>query len=318
MKKLLIISFLLLFVMNANSQTKKKYMPFKHNSLWGVVDSTQNTIIKPKYKRIRILGDLDYVALDNELIFDLEKGTQQKSPGSYITEIMVNNQRFYHFNNNKKSVLIDLKNNEKISLSLHYINFENITLLDPKSKIENKYIVGKLDYDSYILLQNTKNLPAAIAGKFAEPDLIFDRSSNKNLYFTTTKNSKIYVYDSNLKIVNTSLDEDKLQENLPKLAKKANSEEVRQRCFICAEVMGQGAFSDDPVLPEIFDVSYKANRLLVVYKDKQGKEVEVRPYQTFEKGCGYLDGVTFGKNLLFIDYQYVTPRTLMFPTEYLD
>ena len=320
MKKLLFITISLFLINNVNSQDKnkyKKYMPFSHNNLWGIVDSTQKTIIEPKYKDIRILGELNYISLDDELIFDLEKGTQQKSPGIYKTEVLINKQRFYLFNNDNTSLLIDLKNNEKISLSLKYSNFENITLTNPNSGIENEYIIGQLDYDSYILLKNTKKLPAAITGRLSEPDLIVDKTSNKNVFFTAIKNSKIYVYNTNLKIVNTFINEEKLQENLENLAKKANSDGLRQKCFTCEEIMSNGNFYED-LLPNIFEVSYKSNRLSVVYKNKEGKEIEVNPYQTFEKGCGYLIGVTFGKNLIFTDLEYVEPKKLMFPKEYLD
>ncbi|GGX14343.1 hypothetical protein [Aquimarina muelleri] len=318
MKKILFITISLFLINNINSQDKKKYMPFMHNNLWGIVDSTQKTIIEPKYNDIRFLGELDYVSLDDKLIFDLEKGTQQKSPGTFETEVFISKQRFYLFNNNNKSILIDLKNNEKISLSLKYTNFENITLTNPNSGIENEYIIGTLDYDSYILLKNTKKLPAAITGRFSEPDLLVDKSSKKNIFFTAIKNSKIYVYNTNLKIVNTFLNEEKLRENLENLAKKTNSDGLSQKCFTCAEIMHSGSFDENPLLPEIFEVSYKSNRLSVVYKNKEGKEIEVNPYQTFEKGCGYLDGVTFGKNLIFIDFRYVKPKKLMFPKEYLD
>ncbi|QCE40690.1 hypothetical protein [Psychroserpens sp. NJDZ02] len=321
MKKILFITISLFLINNVHSQDKKKYkeyMPFKHNNLWGIVDSTQKTIIEPKYNDIRLLGELDYVSFDDELIFDLEKGTQQKSPGTFQTEIFVNKQRFYLFNNGDISLLIDLKNNEKIALSLKYSNFENVILTNPNSGIENEFIIGQLDYDSYILLKNNKKLPSVISGKISEPGLLVDESSNKNVYFTAIKNSKTYVYNTNLKIVNTFLNKEKLQENLGILAKKTNSDGLRQECFSCHETMGNRSFPEDPLLPEIFEVSYKSNRLSVVYKNKEGKEIEVNPYDTFEKGCGYLDGVTFGKNLIFTDLNYVRPKKLMFPKEYLD
>ncbi|MBO0589969.1 hypothetical protein I2486_00990 [Cellulophaga sp. E16_2] len=321
MKKLLFITISLFLINNGNAQDKKKYkgyMPFNHNNLWGIVDSTQKTIIEPKYNDIRILGELDYVSLDDEIIFDLEKGTQQKSLGTFKTEVIINKQRFYLFNNGDTSLLIDLKNNEKIALSLKYSNFENVTLTNPNSGIENEFIIGQLDYDSYILLKNNKKLPSVISGKISEPDLLVDESSNKNVYFTAIKNSKIYVYNSNLKVVNTFLNDEKLNENLESLAKKINSGGLSQKCFTCAETMGNGSFSEDPLLPEIFEVSYRSNYLSVIYKNKKGEEIEVRPYQTFEKGCGYLDGVTFGENLIFTDLNYVRPKKLMFPKEYLD
>ncbi len=289
-----------------------------HNNLWGIVDSTQKTIVEPKYNDIRILGELDYISLDDELIFDLENGTQQNSLGTFETEVFVNEQRFYLFNNNNTSILIDLKSNEEISLSLKYTNLQNITLTNPNTGIENEYIIGQLDYDNYILLKNTKKLPVAITGRFSEPDLLVDESSEKNLFFTAIKNSKTYVYDANLKIVNIFLNEDKLRENLENLAKKTNSDRLRLKCFTCPEIMDNGSFNEDPLLPEIFEVSYKLNRLSVVYKNKEGEKIEVNPYQTFEKGCGYLDGVTFGKNLIFTDFRYVKPKKLMFPKEYLD
>ncbi|TPN82960.1 hypothetical protein [Aquimarina algicola] len=320
MRKTLI--FILIAFAGALSAQKKtsfkNYMPFQYNNLWGIVDSLQNSVIQPTYEDIRILGNLDYVVLDADIIFDINTGETLKAPGVFRSKIFVEKQEYYHFNTEKGAILIDFKNQDTLKLPLKYDEFKNVILYDDITDKEKEYIIGKESYYEYFIFKNSKKLPLVIKEKFDEPNFLVDQNTKKRLFFTYIKNATLYIFDYNLALLHSLPQDSDIKEVLKDLTKKVNVEKLIQECFTCVEIDYVTSFSYEANLPKPFSVSYKNNRLNVIYTNKEGKTFMVEPYQIQEETIGSLDCIQFNKNTIVRDSRFVKAGKLMFPKNLLD
>ncbi|MGJ8548134.1 hypothetical protein [Winogradskyella wichelsiae] len=319
MKIKILVLIVSCYQLTAFSQTFKGSLPYKQDNLWGVIDTTQQIIIEPQYKRLRVLGDLDYVQFDGKQLFDINKGVKIDSEGIYANGITIEEHRYFLFNTDEKSTLIDLKRQDTINLSLKYDRMYNVSLLDPKTNKKRDYIAGALASRKMVLLKNNKDLPLAAQKKFDEFDFVYGEDYRSFHLFIGKVKNKSYVYNSELRLIRSVVNTDEYEvmsmDQLDVLAKTLKFDKLRLKCFSCAEVQSSfWSFSDDPILPEIFTVEYKNNRLFVTYKPTEGDKIEVSPELLYgNEFIGDVETLGFGKNEVIVDYRYVKTKMLMFP-----
>lgn len=319
MKTKILVLIIACYQLTAFSQDLKGNLPYKHQDLWGVIDTTQQIIIEPQYKSVRVLGDLDYVEFDGKQLFDINKGVKIMSEGTYVGGVIIEEHRYFLFNTEEKSTLIDLKRNDTINLSLLYDRMYNVTMLDPKTKKKSDYIVGELASNKMVLLKNNKQLPLAVSKKFDYFDFGYGDDNHSFPVFIGKINKTSYVYNNQLRFIQSFVNPEGFEvlssEQLSTLTKTLNFESLKLKCFSCAEAeYSFWSFSDDPILPEIFKVEYRSNRLFVTYKPVEGEEIKVSPKLLYgNQFIGDVKTLQFDKNEIIVDFRYVKPKVLVFP-----
>lgn len=306
-------------------QDYKEFLPFKHQGLWGMVDSTQQIVIRPTHKYMKIIGELEYLQFDNNTLINLYTGKEISSPGKYIREVNVANKKYYLFSTETNSKLINLKERDTILLSLTYDNMSKISLTDSKGITKNEYLVGQLDYEKYILLKNNKKLPMAISGKFSDFDLL--KNANKQyIGIAIKKGNKTLVYNDKLQLKKSLVSKDDYtlltREQLVQVAKIFNEDNLRLPCANCAGIEDNSMYIDENLkLPKLFTVTASNRRMpSITYKNKSGKNVKVRQNVLFGYYSEnfYVQTLQFEKTTIIIDNQYVKPGKLMFPKGVID
>jgi len=321
------IYFIILYltIQFSYGQDYKEFLPYKHQGLWGLVDSTQQVIIQPTYKNIKIIGKLEYLQFDNKTLIDLSTGKEIPTPGKYKREITIANKKYYLFSNKTKSTLINLKEKDTITLSLTYDNMSKISLTDSKATTKNEYLVGQLDYEKYILLKNNKKLPMGISGTFSDFDLL-KNTNKKYVGIAIKKGNKTLVYNNKLQLKKTLISKDNYTlltgEQLVQVAKIFNEESLRLDCFNCAEILDDSLYIDENLkLPKLFTVKHSNRRMpSITYKNKAGNEIKVRRdllYGYYSENF-YVQTLQFEKTIIIVDNKYVKPGKLMFPKGVLD
>lgn len=317
-----ILPALLLFTQFSFSQEYKKYVPYQYENLWGIIDSTQKIVIEPQYKDIDVIGKLEYVQFDDTTLIDMTTGKEIPNAGAYRTSIVIENEQYHLFNNDEKSVLINLKKKDTISLSLQYDYMSELVLTDPKTKKEYQYIIGQLDYEEYVLLKNTKKLPLAIPAKSVPLDALIDNETTNNIGIVIKKGSKSLVYNSNVQLKKTLNNEDSYDlltdKQLKNIATLFGKKDLDLACVSCAETYDNSWYiNEQSQLPKT--IQLKQNSDSTVYL-KTDTTTTIEGYSsTLAVDYAALDvkvisatGIT-----IVVDSRYVQEGKLMFPKDIL-
>jgi len=319
-KNLKYIVTLLLFSIQFSSfsQEYKKYIPYEYENLWGIIDSTQQVVIEPQYKEIRIIGKLEYVQFDGKTLIDIATGKEIPNAGEYRTSVVIEGDEYYLFNGDKKSVLIDLKKKDTISLSLQYNYMSELILTDSKTKKEYQYILGQLGYEKYVLLKNTKNLPLAISAKSVPIDVLRDDESMSNVGVVIKKGAKSLVYNPNAQLKKTFnhagsfdlLTEKQLESLAPLFGKK----KLILPCISCAEATDNSWYiNEQSQLPKAIQLKQYSDSVVFLKTDKT---TTIEGYaNTLSVDYGALDvNAISGEGItIIVDSRYVQEGKLMFP-----
>lgn len=317
-----ILPLLLLLIQFTFSQEYKKHIPYEYQSLWGVIDSTQQIVIKPQYKEINVIGKLEYVQFDNKTLIDMSTGKEIPNAGTHITTVTIENEPYHLFNSKDNSVLINLEKKDTITLSLSYDFMSNIILKDKKSDKEYQYILGKLGFEEYVLLKNTKKLPLAIPTKSVPLDVLIDNKSKKNIGLVIKKGTKSLVYSPSTqlkKTFNHDGSSDLLtSEQLKSLASLWNKEALRLACISCEEISDDGWYiNDESQLPKA--IQLKPNSDSTVFLKTDATTILEGNSRTLAVDYSVLDINTISAKgiTIIVDSRYVKPGKLMFPKNIL-
>ncbi len=314
-----ILPVLLFFIIQSSfSQEYKKFVPYEYQSLWGIIDSTRQVVIEPQYKEIDIIGKLEYVQFDNKTLIDMATGEEIPSAGSYQTSVIIEDNQYHLFNNDKKSVLINLKKKDTISLSLHYYHMTELTLTDSKTKKVYPYILGQLDYEEYVLLKNTTKLPLAIPAKSVPLDVIKEDESKNDIGLVIKKGTKSLVYNPSMKLIKTFQHDGSTdlltKKQLESLASLLRKKELHLDCTSCEEIYDNSWYiNEQSQLPKALQLKQNSDST-VFLKTNETTTIEgysetlAVDYATFDIKAISAKGIT-----IIVDSRYVQPGKLMFP-----
>ncbi|GAA4108887.1 hypothetical protein GCM10022393_05260 [Aquimarina addita] len=299
------------------AQEYKKYIPYQHENLWGIIDSTQQVIIKSQYKDINVIGKLDYVQFDNKTLIDMSTGQEIPNAGNHTTTVTIENQLYHLFNTDEKSVLINLEKKDTITLSLQYQYMSNLVVTDKKSDQQHQYILGKLGFEEYVLLKNTKKLPLAISAKSVALDVLED-NNNTNIAIVIKKGSKSMVYGSNVQLKKTFTHDGSsdllTNEQLKNLASSWGEEGLRLTCISCEEIYDDSWYiNDESQLPKA--IKLKTNSDYTVFLKTDATTTIEGNARTLAVDYSVLDIKTISAKgiTIIVDDRYVRPQKLMFP-----
>jgi len=201
MKNYIVLIFLL--ACNAtNAQNLRKYIPFKYENLWGIIDSSLTEVVKPQFKRLSVLEDFTYAEFDGKVIYNLKTGEHFPSFGRFRSKIKIEEDYYYLFTNNEKSILINFQKKDTIRLSLRYKRMRAMDFYNNREEKVNTLLIGYLAEDKILFLKNEKNLGSFLPHRFEEQDIeTIVRSRGKKIGLALRRNSTIYFYDCNLKVI---------------------------------------------------------------------------------------------------------------------
>jgi len=324
-KTILCIPVYVFFIM-AYGQNYKEYVPFKQDGLWGIINTKRKVNIKPTYKKCLVIGELDYVQFNSEILIDLSTGEQIPNPGSYIKTVNITNKEYHLFNNKNTSTLINLKEKDTIKLAQRYSNLTTVTVTNAETTTDTTFLLGKLYNGGYLIHTNDAELKKVINDEFSIIDFI-ENTKTKKIGFVLVKEDTIAIYDGALKLkksfVSTNIDEYYLlkEKELKQLTPIFKEENLELSCFNCNVPFAVSSFyAKISVVPDVFTVDPKNLRKITV-KNKEGETIKVTRDVLFSSHFNdkkrLVQILNFENSAVIIDNRYVTPGKLMFPKKIL-
>lgn len=315
--KITFVLFLLTSSLFSQESNYKNYLPFKYDNLWGIVDSTQNVVLKPSFNNIDFVGDLDYVVLDNAVLFDLNKGISTKALGRFTNELTVDGKIYSCFLNEQETVLINHEQNDTIRLQDKYEKLYNIFVQNPMNKASIKYIYGEIETGLGKLYFNNRKLALVTPTAIRNLDFINDNDSSNYVGYVFDLDDYKLIYTYEGKQI-AKKPKDTSTENMLKIFSEITGvKNIDLNCFNCDVPFMAGMRPRQYDLPKPFDVEYMNGKSIVSYRKKRRKKKILieKPIVNKFKGVRFF---SFSGKAFIIDHRYVKDQKLMYPIDLLD
>lgn len=199
MKKILFI-LIILGISQIQAQEYAKYLPYKVNDFFGLVNDQQEQIIEPRHNELKIIGAFEYALFDNKHCYNLSNGNNVELALNNNTSLVIIEKELYVFNS-QNNALVNPFTKEKITLQLKYLNFYNRTFYDKVTNTNFEIIVALTLDNKNLFFANTKALKPFIKGKFEYKDFevinLYENGVSKEIGIMTKTNNNITCYNYN-------------------------------------------------------------------------------------------------------------------------
>ena len=329
-RKLSILFFIcFLLVIKSYAQSYKPYLPYKHQGLWGIVDTSQSVLLEAKHKKIRYIGDMDYVELDGHTLIDLSTGKQLPSPGNYSGQTQIGSEDYYIFNTEGTTTMVNVKSKDTIRVSTgksKYNRLSSFQLKDPKTS----------QSQGYFLTSETTKTPYTISDVFLKQDVSLTKilSMDENSYVVAelkqtrndiaialvTKDNKLFkVYNHQLQLVKTFPHNQGYKLNQAQLDELKAILQVSDLNWYVASIDETSVFDgswkiqENQGFPNAIQQDENNKKYYVLFKTSETEKKYLKP-SSFILYTGVKVKTMYSKKMVIIvDKRYVKPGKLIFP-----